>query len=133
MEWEIITKEIRNDKGLIVVVETDEQIDEVGNIYQRSGGVIPKACQKCKTEFKSTIKIVPQTQKVPIYFCEECDFSNAGTSIALDHKIDTNHKLKKSFKDRIVSYSNIIEGSFPKITQLKDDCLILCQKCDSND
>jgi len=130
MEWEIITKEIKDTKGQIVVVETPEQIDEVGNIYQKQGGVIPKACQKCKKEFKSEVKEFPIKQKVPYYKCKDCDFENAGGDVALDHKIQNiDHNIKKITKDRIVGVDRKIIGIVSYVTKTKDDVLILCGDC----
>ena len=77
MEWELIN--------------AFEQIDTVGNVYQKGGGVIPKACQKCKKEFKSEIIETPVTQKVPYFKCKDCGFENAGSNAALDHLILTKH------------------------------------------
>ena len=130
MEWEIITKEIKDDKGLIVIIDTDEQIDKVGNIYQKSGAIIPKACQNCKQKFKSEIKEFPITQKVPFYKCNDCDFENASGDATLEHKItNMNHNIKKITKDRIVGVDKKIIGIIPRITKTDDDVIILCDDC----
>lgn len=107
------------------------QIDEVGNIVQINGGVQPKACQKCKNEFKSKIKENPKKQIVPFYKCEDCDFENGGAPAVMDHKFETDHKIKKISKDRIVSIERTIEGSVAHISKTKDDVIILCDKCNA--
>ena len=130
MDWEIITKEIKGNKGQIVVIETNEQIDEVGNIYQRSGGVIPKACQKCKKEFDAILKDEPVKQEVPFYKCKNCDFENSSPIKALDHKLlKENHKIKKTKKERIIDIKTCLVGRKANIRILEDDVLILCDDC----
>lgn len=109
--------------------EPNLQIDTVGNIIQMSGGVIPKACQKCKTKFNYTVTKVPRTQQVPIYACLDCSFKNSGGSAAFDHKIETDHKIKKISKSRVVSVDKKILGSTAHITKTKNDIKILCGKC----
>lgn len=110
-------------------ISSFEQKDEVGNIYQKKGGVIPKACQKCGKKFYSEIKNIPITQSVPFYKCKNCSFENAGGDSALDHKITTDHEIKKISKDRIVGYNSIIEGSKSNIIKSKNDVIILCDEC----
>ncbi len=129
MEWQIITREIKSGKDNALIIETGEQIDTVGNIYQKSGAVIPKACQNCKKEFKSEVESKPITQKVPRYKCSECDFENFGGGAALDHLITTKHKIGKVFTDRVVNYERTIVGLRSHITKTKDDILILCDAC----
>jgi len=130
MEWEIITKEIRDDKGQVVIVETDEQIDIVGNIYQKSGAVIPKACQKCEKEFDAIIKHDPVKQDVPIYKCEDCDFKDVSPIKALDHKLEKDdHKIKKDKEERIVDITSQLVGRKANITILENDILIICDDC----
>jgi len=98
------------------------QMDEVGNILQRTGAVKTKACQKCKKEFNPLTESVPITQKVPFYKCEDCNFENAGGEAALDHKLtNSQHHIKKTSKDRIVTYKNIIKGNKANITKIDDD------------
>lgn len=129
MEWKIITKKVKNN-GQTIIVETDEQVDEVGNIYQKQGGVIPKACQKCKKEFKSSIEDFPITQKVPFYSCSECKFENASGDAALDHKLENvKHNIKKITKNRVISIEKRIVGIISYITQTDNNCIILCQRC----
>ena len=130
MEWEIITKEIKDDRGLIVVVETDEQIDTVGNIYQKGGGVIPKACQKCEKEFDAILKQEPIKQEVPFYKCKDCDFKDPSANKALDHKLlEENHKLKKTKEERIVGFKTQLVGRKANIIISENDVLILCNDC----
>jgi len=109
-------------------INAHEQIDEVGNIYQYHGGIKPKACQKCKREFKTQIKIDPVIQKVPIYECEECSFKNSGGDSALDHKIQSSHKIKKIQKEKVVSTKRQLIDT-PNIIKTKDDVLVLCSEC----
>jgi len=118
MEWEILN--------------AFEQKDEVGNIYQQAGGVIPKACQKCKTVFDGKVVSTPITQKVPIYKCQDCEFEDASGDITLDHKIETEHKIKKESKDRLVGYEREVVGSKANIKTIKDDVLILCDDCNGS-
>jgi len=129
MEWKIITREIIDNKNNITIVETSQQIDEVGNIYQIHGGIIPKACQKCKEPFDSEVKAFPLTQKIPYYKCEDCEFENTGGEATLDHKIETSHNIKKSTKDRIVSLENKIVGNKANIEHTEDDIIIICDRC----
>lgn len=131
MEWKIITKEVVvDDKGTKVIVETPEQIDEVGNIYQKSGAVIPKACQNCKEDFKSEIKDFPITQDVPIYTCNDCDFEGVSGDSALSHIIEyPDHKLNKSIKERVIGIDKKAIGSVARIKKTEDDIIILCDKC----
>jgi len=106
------------------------QQDTVGNIYQQHGGVIPKACQKCKKKFKSKVLQVPITQKVPFYKCQDCKFENPGGDATLEHKIEhIDHNIKKITKDRIVGYNETITGEVSHITKTKDDVIILCAVC----
>jgi len=109
-------------------INAHQQLDEVGNIYQYHGGVKPHACQKCKKEFKTEIKETPLTQKVPLYECEDCDFKNGGGDPALQHKIETDHKIKRVLSDRIVSMQKQLFGT-PYIKVTKDDVIILCDSC----
>jgi len=121
MEWEILEKNGR---------PTDEQVDTVGNIYQKTGGVIPKACQKCKTEFHSEVKEIPLTQPVPGYKCESCTFESSAGDAALDHKLEhIDHNIKKIRKERIVSIERHLVGTLSYIEKTQSDILILCAKC----
>ena len=38
------------------ILSPSKQIDEVGNIFQKSGAVQPKACQKCEKKFTSEVE-----------------------------------------------------------------------------
>jgi len=119
-DWKLMTK-------------MDQQIDKVGNIYQKSGGVKPKACQKCKKEFNAKVKSTPITQSVPYYKCD-CDFKTSDPTEAFDHKLTTDHTISRTAKSRIVNYINTLEGLKANITKTytKDevtDVIILCDKC----
>jgi len=133
MEWEIITKEIIDDKGQVVIVETPEQIDSVGNIYQKTGGVLPKACQKCKKKFNSKIEELPITQDVGYFQCNDCEFGNGSGEAMLMHlQIKTKHSFKRTIVKRVVKTERISTGRTPYITKLEDDVLILCGECRDN-
>lgn len=123
MDWEIIYKGKDNHP-------TDEQIDTVGNIYQKSGAVIPKACQTCKQEFWSEVKERPLTQSVPGYKCEDCKFEASAGDAAFEHKItNIDHNLKKIKKERIVTIERYLFGRLAYIRKTEDDVFILCEKC----
>ena len=112
---------------------TNMQVDEVGNILQRAGGVIPMACQKCKKKFNSKIEEIPVKQDVPFYKCKNCKFENASGDSALDHKLEfSNHDIKKIKKQRIITTKKIITGDFSHIFKTKNDIVILCGKCTSD-
>lgn len=106
-----------------------KQIDSVGNIVQIYGGVIPKACQKCKISFNYSVTQVKKIQSVPIYKCIKCSFENASGDAAFDHKIISDHKITKTSKDRVVGVDNKILGSIANITKTEDDVIILCDDC----
>ncbi len=130
MKWEFVEKEIKVGKRkTIKVKDPNKQIDTVGNIVQKQGAIQPKACQKCKKEFTSKIESKPITQSVPFYKCENCEFENAGGDAALDHKITTDHKIKKITKDRLAKVDKIITGRIAHIKKTKTDVKILCGDC----
>lgn len=104
-------------------------IDSVGNEIQDGGAVIPKACQKCKIEFKSDIVETDMKQTVPFYKCQDCNFSNTGGDATLTHKIETNHIIKKINKDRIVGVKRQLSGSLANIKKYKNDIIVLCDDC----
>lgn len=118
-----------------VKVNYQFQEDEVGNIAQRIGktdkvgGIIPKACQKCGKEFNAKIKEEPIIQQVPIYKCEDCEFTNAGGDATLEHKILTEHKIRKIATPQFVGYNKTLEGQKANIKITKNDCIILCDDC----
>jgi len=121
MEWEIIQRHGR---------PTDEQVDTSGNIYQKGGGVIPKACQDCKTEFKSTIENKPITQEVPMYKCKDCDFENpSGDAAFLHSKAHEKHEVEKEKAERIIEIQHTLVGRMAYIKILDDDVSILCELC----
>lgn len=106
------------------------QIDTVGNIYQQHGGVIPKACQKCKKKFKSKLKTIPVIENVPIYKCASCSFENPNTELAFEHKLlFDKHKINKTTKSRIVDTRRIITGELSHIRKTKNDVFIFCGEC----
>jgi len=124
-DWELVLK---NEHP------TDKQIDEVGNIYQKGGGVNPKACQKCHQEFNAPTKKIALVQDTPSYTCSDCSFKNDGSQKAMDHMITTKHKIIKKLVPRTVGYENIIVGPKVMVDKIyKDgevvDVNILCADC----
>jgi len=109
-------------------INAHEQIDGVGNIYQYHGGVKPVACQKCKKTFETKIKTDPLIEEVPIYECENCNFKNPGGDATLQHKIETDHKIKRELKDRQVSVKRQLIDA-PNIIHKENDVIILCNRC----
>jgi len=124
LNWKFVTL-----KGIESKDPTSFQMDEVGNILQHSGGINPKACQLCKVKFKAKIVKSIKQQKVPSYNCEDCEFEHGNPINALDHKIETDHKVKKEIKERSVGSDNELAGILSYITKTKDDVIILCGKC----
>lgn len=125
MNWQFV-----DSYGNISKEPTKFQIDSVGNIIQLSGAVKAIACQDCKKKFDYTQIKKEKIQKVPIYECENCDFKNASGDAAFDHKITSDHKIKKTFADRIVGFVNKIKGPIAIINKTDNDVNILCDKCD---
>ena len=107
------------------------QIDTVGNIVQRMGGIVPKACQKCKEPFKSENKDIPIKKSRKVYKCQECDFINTSAEAAFDHKLEKDHKFKKESVDVITNVKRISVGIIPRITKTEDDVIILCNNCEN--
>jgi len=90
---------------------TKFQIDLVGNIVQHAGGVQPRACQKCKTVFKSNVVKVPINQPIVFYTCKNCDFKSLSTDDWFFHKEDNpKHKINRTTKDRLVGNKLILKG-----------------------
>lgn len=134
MKWKMRYNEqtIVDKKGIVkkIQIPLDEQEDTVGNIYQKGGGVIPKACQECGKEFKAEPKKIPIEEEVPTYKCEKCDFNNASADLAWDHeKANKGHKIKKDRRKRIVGFNIIQQGIIPRIKKTKKDVIILCDNC----
>lgn len=133
MNWSWVEKEVlvgtKKKEKLTKVKDYNQQVDEVGNILQKGGGVKPKACQNCKVEFNSKVELFKKTTKVPFYKCDECDMEFGSSEGALDHKIQTNHKLKKELKEKVVGLEKKVTGKIAKIQKTDDDCLILCGDC----
>jgi len=106
-------------------------IDEVGNIIQDSGAVVPKACQNCKREFASNVEVIQKKGPAPIYACESCNFRNASGDSAFEHKLTTDHKIKKTTTERLVSVDKVIKGIIPYVTKEQDNTVILCGECNA--
>jgi hypothetical protein len=106
-------------------------IDSVGNEIQDGGAVIPKACQKCKKEFKSEIKSTPIKQDIPFYKCKDCKFENASGDATLEHKLTTDHKLDKIIKSRLIGHERKILGNIAHIIKTDNNIIILCGDCDA--
>ena len=119
-----------DNKGNISKVNVGYQIDTVGNICQQRGGVIPKACQKCKRKFNSKPKEYPIEQNIPFYVCKDCEFKSSSSVNAFDHTLDFKiHKIQKSFDKKIVDVRIILSGRSAIIKKLKNDVKILCVDC----
>ncbi len=125
-DWKLLLKNKRS---------TDQQIDDVGNIYQKSGGVVPKACQKCHQEFDAPTKQIPLKQTVPDFSCVDCDFKSTGAVGAIIHfQEHPDHKISKKSVEKTVGYENIIIGPKVMVEKIyKDnevvDVNILCSNC----
>lgn len=109
-------------------------IDEVGNIIQDSGAVVPKACQKCKKEFTSSVEESPKKENVPFYQCKECNFNNAGNDQALEHMMTSGHKINKTVRERIVGFDRKVKSESlahvtTKVENGKTITSILCGGC----
>lgn len=118
------------------LIHSEMQIDDVGNIYQKQGGVNPKACQKCKTVFKTETKKEPIIKPVTEYKCGDCEYHNFGADGAFTHMMDTKHNINKKITDKIVNYRIISTGNKPNIRKITDektkevtDVTILCDDC----
>jgi len=141
MEWKLLTSTVhinkptfwsfvtKKTKKVSIEVPLDQQIDEVGNIYQKSGAVIAKACQKCGKEFDYTPTMVERKAPVPIYKCTACSFTNGSGDAAFDHKLTTDHKVVKTTVERVVAIEKKLLGSLAHITKTEDDVIILCGEC----
>ena len=124
MEWKFVTLKGEDSKS-----NNAFKMDIVGNIFQKNGGVKPIACQKCKIKFKSKIREIPIKQKIPSYKCKNCDFENSEADAALDHKITTDHKIKKITKDRIVGVKKQLIDNIASINPINNDVEIICKDC----
>ena len=113
---------------------TDYQLDNVGNILQVTGAVIPKACQKCKKPFDAQVKLKNVTQPVRYFTCQ-CNFQTGDANEALIHKMENEtHKLKIDHKDRIVKTERTLVGRKSHVKEVKKldevtDIKILCDDC----
>lgn len=128
-KWKLLTKIIKDKQ-----TELDQQIDDVGNIYQKSGAVVPKACQKCKKPFDAKVKSVPLKQNVPFYSCDDCSFKTGDPTEAFDHKVVLEHKISRKAKYRIIRWDNTLDGQKANIKEVFDDddlvdIEILCDNC----
>ena len=109
------------------------QEDTVGNILQIGGGIVPKACQKCKKKFESKVVKEEIKQDVPSFKCDTCDFDGNSGDQAFVHTLDfPKHKISRKTKSRIVGYNSVLEGRLSYITKTKNDVVILCGDCNVN-
>jgi len=117
------------------ILKREEQKDEVGNIYQKSGGVKPNACQKCKKKFDAKVIKKPIEQKIPFYKCKDCEYTTGDPTDAFDHKLESEHEIIRESKDKIIKWVNILDGSKANIKKIYDDdnelvdIEILCDRC----
>ncbi len=124
--WQLVLKNKR---------PTDKQIDELGNIYQKAGGVNPKACQKCHQVFNAPTERIPLKQTVPDFSCTDCNDKIDGAVSAIIHfQEHSDHKISKKSTEKIVGYENIIVGPKVMVDKIyKDgevvDVNILCSNC----
>ena len=106
------------------------QMDEVGNILQRTGAIKTKACQKCKTKFKSKQVTQEIIKDVPIYQCSTCKQSNPSGEWAFNHTLEyKDHILKRTTQQKVIGVNVTLEGNIAQIYQSKNDVSILCEKC----
>ena len=105
------------------------KIDNVGNILQYSGGINPIACQQCKKKFTHKIIETNITESVPVYKCIDCNFKNASGEATYDHKIETNHNIKKTTDSRIVAIKKQLSGDIANIIKNDNDIRIICDWC----
>jgi len=111
-------------------INSFEQIDTVGNIYQKQGGVIPKACQKCKKKFDSKVKEIPIFKYVVSFSCKDCKLNSGIGQEIMEHNIEhPKHKLKKIKTKRLVQVEKQLVGNKSNIEKTKDDVIILCDEC----
>jgi len=106
------------------------QEDEVGNVLQIGGGVVPKACQKCKKKFETKVVKQEIKQDVSAYKCDKCNFIGTTGDQAFGHTLDQpTHKISRTTKPRIVGYNSILKGRLSYVTKIEDDVIILCGDC----
>ena len=112
------------------VVDNERQIDELGNIYQKTGGVNPVACQKCKKKFNAKPEQEKIEEDMPLYKCKNCKFEGNTGDQAFDHTLEKkNHLIKKTTTKRLVGYNTILKGIKPRITITEEEVVIVCDKC----
>ena len=81
------------------------------------------------------LKKLKKKSKVPIYECTECKFNKSGSTSALDHMLESGHKLSKTIKEVVNGVDRIIKpNTFSHIDLIKEDgeivdVIILCEKC----
>ncbi len=111
-------------------INNNSQEDEVGNVLQIGGGVVPKACQKCKKKFESKVVKEEIKQDVPSFKCGNCSFDGNSGDQAFVHTLDQpTHKISRKIKSRIVGYNNTLEGRLSYVTKTNDNVIILCGDC----
>ncbi len=105
------------------------KVDEAGNILQRTGAIVPKACQKCGRKFIAMVKTEPRTQNVPSYKCEDCKWTNSSAEFAWDHEKAQSHKITKIKRERISGYITYLSGALARIDNTGVKPKILCDNC----
>jgi len=116
------------------LIDSSQQEDELGNIYQIQGGVIPKACQNCKKPFNAEVHEEPITQNIPFYECIDCIYKTGDPTEAFDHKLETEHDIKRVPRSRVVTVIKTLVGTKANIRKVYiddevTDVEILCDKC----
>lgn len=113
-----------------LILDGNAQEDEVGNILQIGGAVVPKSCQQCKKEFKSEVVSQEIKQDIPSYKCDFCNFDGNTGDEAFNHTLDfPTHKISRTTKYRIVGYNNTLQGILSYVIKTEDDVKILCGEC----
>ncbi len=125
MNWSYCTPEGKIiDKNL-----HNLQVDEVGNILTKTGGLRVKACQECKNEFIPKTFKDEMRQDVNGFKCKECEFETLNSPDALTHLLkEKTHDFDVKTESRVVGY-NITLHDYAIIEKKDDDYTILCKSC----
>lgn len=138
-DWKLQTEEFmvkvygKKEKQKITK-SLDYQMDEKGNILQKSGAVIPKACQNCGDVFRTDSVEDEIRQEINSYKCKDCEFKSISADEALKHTInEKKHELEIVEDSKVVGVRTTLEGVIPIVSKTKDDVFVLCRGChDSN-
>ncbi len=104
--------------------------DEKGNILQRTGAVVPIACQGCGRRLTALIEKIEKTQSFPTYKCTECNFKNNSAEYAWDHeKANLGHDITKTKEIRVIGYQTYLSGALARVEGEGKDTTVLCDNC----